>query len=356
VPVVKIAEGDLARYVGAVWDVGGTDLLLTAGASPFRRVNGRIEPLANEPVLDEATVERLVLSVMTPTQQATFDRDLELDFTLGFAGRARLRANAYRQRGAAALALRIIPEQIPTFDELGLPPVVRELAKLPQGLVLFTGPTGSGKSTSLAALINSINATRPCHILTIEDPIEYLHRHQVAAVSQREIGTDTLTFERALRAALREDPDVLLVGEMRDPESISMALTLAETGHLVFSTLHTNDTAQALDRIIDAFPSDGRDQIRLQVSASLVAVVGQRLLPKRGGGIVAAFEVLIGTHAVRNLIREGKTRQLRNSLTTGQEHGMQTLEMGLTRLVAAGVVDHDVAVARAIFPSEVFTS
>ena len=350
---MNITEGDLARYVTTVWDAGGTDVLLTAGAKPFSRIDGRLIPQDDEVVLDEATIERLVLSVMTPTQEATYRRDLELDFTLGFAQRARLRANAFRQRGAAALALRIIPERIPSFDELGLPQVVRDLAHLPQGLVLFTGPTGSGKSTTLAALIDSISANRECHILTIEDPIEYVHRHQMAAVSQREIGTDTLSFGRAMRAALREDPDVLLVGEMRDPESIAMALTLAETGHLVFSTLHTNDTSQALDRIIDAFPSDQREQIRLQVSASLVAVVAQRLLPKRGGGIVAAFEVMIGTHAVRNLIREGKTRQLRNSLTTGQAHGMQTLEMGLSHLVAIGMVDHDVAAARAIFPGEV---
>jgi twitching motility protein PilT len=350
---VNISGGDLARFVGTVFDAGGTDLLLTAGAKPFGRINGEVGALESEAVLDEATVEGYVLSVMSEAQKRIYQAEFELDFALGFAGKARLRANAFRQRGAAALALRIIPERIPTFDELGLPPIVRDLAKLPQGLVLVTGPTGSGKSTTLASILDWINANRACHLLTIEDPVEYLHRHKRAAVSQREIGTDSLSFDRALRAALREDPDVLLVGEMRDPESISIALTLAETGHLVFSTLHTNDAPQALDRIIDVFPAERQGQIRLQLAGSLVTVVAQRLMPKRGGGLVAAFEVLIGTHGVLNLIREGKTRQLRNSMTTGQDVGMQTMEMALSQLVANGIVDYDVAVARAQYPNEV---
>jgi twitching motility protein PilT len=251
------------------------------------------------------------------------------------------------------VALRLIPYDLPDLEFLGVPPVVRDFTTLPQGLVLVTGPTGSGKSTTLAALIDRINSTRPCHILTIEDPIEYVHRHKLAAVNQREVGTDTESFPRALRSALREDPDVLLVGEMRDLETIQTALTIAETGHLVFATLHTNDTAQALDRIVDVFPGDQQAQIRVQLANALTGIVYQRLLPRRDGGRVAAYEVLLATSAVRNLIREGKTRQLRNILSTGGREGMQTIEQSLTALVAAGTVDHATAVAASIFPNEV---
>ena len=221
----------------------------------------------------------------------------------------------------------MIPSDIPTFDELGLPPIAEWIARLPRGLVLLTGPTGSGKSTTLASIIDRINATRALHILTIEDPIEYVHTHNVSAVNQREIGVDSPSFERALRSALREDPDVLLVGEMRDLESIQLALTLAETGHLVFSTLHTNDAAQAIDRIIDVFPAFRQEQIRVQLAASLGAVIAQRLVPRIGGGMVASFEVLVANHPVRNLIREGKTNQLLNVITTNQQEGMCTMEI-----------------------------
>ncbi len=259
---------------------------------------------------------------------------------------ARLRGNAFMQRGEVALALRMIPSSIPTFEELGLPPVATWLAELPRGLVLVTGPTGCGKSTTLASIIDHINEHRELHILTVEDPIEYVHQHKRSVVNQREVGLDSQTFERALRSALREDPDVLLIGEMRDLESIQIALTMAETGHLVFATLHTNDAAQALDRIIDVFPADRQDQIRVQLAASLAAVLAQRLVPRIGGGMVAAFEVLVATPAVRNLLREGKTNQLRNVMTTSQKDGMLTLEASMARLVQAGLISYEAALSR----------
>jgi twitching motility protein PilT len=251
------------------------------------------------------------------------------------------------------MALRVIPYEIPGFDELGIPPAVEHLVNLPMGLVIVTGPTGSGKSTTLAAMLDYINRRRACHIVTIEDPIEYVHGNHRSAVSQREVGNDTESFPRALRSALREDPDVLLVGEMRDLESISTTLTIAETGHLVFATLHTNDSAQAIDRIVDIFPSDRRDQIQVQLASTLEGVIYQRLVPRIGGGLVAAYEVLFASHAVRNLVREGKTRQLRNVISTHQTEGMQTLEMALTHLVAVGLVDYETALKVSLFPKEV---
>ena len=246
----------------------------------------------------------------------------------------------------------MIPSEIPTFEVLGLPPVAEWMARLPRGLVLMTGPTGSGKSTTLASIIGRINATRAVHILTIEDPVEYIHRHDLSAVTQREVGVDTPSFERALRSALREDPDVLLVGEMRDLESIGLALTLAETGHLVFSTLHTNDAAQAIDRIIDVFPAYRQEQIRVQFAACLGAVIAQRLIPKIGGGMVAAFEILVANNPVRNLIREGKTNQLLNVITTNAQEGMCTMEASLVDLIRADVVTYDDALSVSAHPKE----
>src|SRR5262249_1236015 len=277
----------------------------------------------------------------------------EVDFSFTYDNKARFRGSAYHQRGAIALTLRLIPLRIPTFEELGLPVAIRELASRPSGLVLVTGPTGSGKSTSLASILDFINQDRACHILTIEEPIEYLHTHGRSAVSQREVGEDTESFARALRSALREDPDVLLVGTMRDLDSIQTALTIAETGHLVFATLHTNDTAQALDRIVDVFPADRHPQIRVQLAASLAGVIHQRLLPALDGGMVAAFEVMLVNSAVRNLIREGKTGQLRNVVATHQAEGMQTLESDLTQLVHHGVLSYETAVGASLFPKEV---
>jgi twitching motility protein PilT len=350
---MDLRGGDVDRFIKYAWEEGGSDLLLLAGSPPMVRVDGRMEPIDGEAVQDEGMIRAHLEAMISPGKLTEFDDEGEVDFTLGWESQARLRGNAFYQRGMPTIALRIIPEDIPTFDDLGIPPVVRNFTELTQGLILVTGPTGSGKSTSLASLVNAINHKRPCHILTIEDPIEYVHPSRVAAVSQREVGTDTKSFERALRSALREDPDVIQVGEMRDLESISITLTLAETGHLVLSTLHTNDAAQALDRIVDVFPAERQGQVRMQLAGSLQAVVAQRLVPRIGGGMVAAFEVLVCTPAVRNLVREGKTRQLRNNLTLGQSEGMQTLEMSLNALQRAGLITHDDAVAHAVVPHEI---
>jgi twitching motility protein PilT len=250
------------------------------------------------------------------------------------------------------MSLRMISLKLPTFEELGLPPAVEYFSNLPQGLVLVTGPTGSGKSTSLAAIIDYINTHRRCHIITIEDPVEYVHSHKSSAVSQREVGNDTHSFATALRAALREDPDVILVGEMRDPETVQFALSIAETGHLVFATLHTNDAPQSLDRISDMFPAERQNQIRVQLAACLSGVVSQRLVPRVGGGMVAAFELLIANNAVRALVREGKTHQIRNVISAGLAEGMCTLETWLNHLIANGLITYEDAVARSVHPKE----
>jgi twitching motility protein PilT len=340
-------------YLTTLWDRKGTDVLLVAGAPPLVRVDGSILPLDAAPLTPEDTA-RTVRGVLAGELWDRFQVEREVDFSFNWEGNARFRANAYHQRGSVALALRLIPYAIPSGAELGLPAVTRSWADLHQGMVLITGPTGSGKSTTLAAILDEINRTRACHIITIEDPIEYVHRHQKAAVSQREIGQDTDSFGQALRSALREDPDVLLVGEMRDPETIQTALTIAETGHLVFATLHTNDAGQAIDRIVDVFPGDKQAQIRVQLAGSLTGIISQRLLPRIGGGRVAAFEILTGTFAVRNLVREGKSSQLRNLITTGgAKFGMQTLEQSLSDLVAQDKVRYDDALAVSLFPGDV---
>ncbi len=350
---MDLRGGDVDRFIKYAWEEGGSDLLLLAGSPPMVRIDGRMEPMDGEAVQDEGSIRLHLESLLTPAKMTELEDEGEVDFTLGWESQARLRGNAFFQRGMPAVSLRIIPEDIPTFDDLGIPPAVRNLSELAQGLVLFTGPTGSGKSTSLASIVHAINSKRPCHILTIEDPIEYVHPSRMAAVSQREVGTDTKSFERALRSALREDPDVIQVGEMRDIESIGITLTLAETGHLVLSTLHTNDAGQALDRIVDVFPGERQGQVRMQLAGVLQAVVAQRLIPRVGGGMVAAFEVLVCTPAVRNLLREGKTRQLRNNMTLGQGEGMQTLEMSLNALLRAGLIAYDDAVAHAVVPHEI---
>jgi twitching motility protein PilT len=335
-----------------LWDRKGTDLLLTAGAPPLFRIDGKLNPTDYES-LTEADTEELVRGMLGEEQVERLAIKRDIDFSFNWEGKARYRGNAFFQKGTYAVALRLIPIEIPSFEELGLPEIVETFVNLPYGLVLVTGPTGSGKSTTLASMIEYINRHRACHILTIEDPIEYVHQHQKSAVNQREIGDDADSFEHALRSALREDPDVILVGEMRDLESIQIALTIAETGHLVFATLHTNDTAQALDRIIDVFPAERRAQIEVQLSGSLAGIIYQRLLPKPESGMVAAFEVLVANNAVRNLIREGKTRQLRNVITTSQSEGMHTLEMSLTDLVAAGTIDYETAKSASLFPKEI---
>jgi twitching motility protein PilT len=344
----------LDPYLREIWDRRASDMLFTVGAPPLLRVDGALTPMDGAPFTADA-LDPLVERILGREMTERFRADREIDFSFGWGDAARFRANAFHQRGSAALSLRLIPRQIPTFDDILLPDAARALVDLPQGLVLVTGPTGSGKSTTLAAMIEAINQTRACHILTIEDPIEYVYEHGKSAVNQRELGVDTLSFDRALRSALREDPDVLLVGEMRDTETIATTLTIAETGHLVFATLHTNDAAQTLDRVVDVFPSDQQSQIRVQLAGSLQAIVSQRLVPRRGdaGGRVAAFEVLIATHAVRNIVRDGRTNQLRNQITTGAKDGMQTLEASLSELVASGMVDYDEALLHTLVPNEV---
>ncbi|MGY1779233.1 type IV pilus twitching motility protein PilT [Geodermatophilus sp. SYSU D01036] len=336
-----------------LWNAGGTDLLLTAGSPPRIRVHGDLHPVHGARPLTADDTEALVAELLTPAQSTAFAAQQDYDFSFSWRDAARIRGNAFTQRDQVALALRMIPREVPSLDALGLPPVLGDLATRHQGLVLVTGPTGSGKSTTLAALVDRINSQRACHILTIEDPIEYVHDHKRSLVSQREVGTDTPSFPDALRAALREDPDVVLVGEMRDLDSIRFALTIAETGHLVLATLHTNDTAQSLSRMIDVFPGDQQAQIRVQLAAALTAVVYQRLVPRTTGGMVAAYEVLVATSAARNLIKEGKTHQLRNVLVTGQREGMVTLEQSLSELVRTGAVRYEDAVPRSLYPKEI---
>jgi twitching motility protein PilT len=330
-----------------------SDLILSAGAAPAFRVDGNL--VSSGQALSPEDTERLIRELLAPQQRVAFSEQNSVDFSFQWGDRGRIRGNAFRQRGSVAVALRAIPTHIPSFEELMLPESVEDVAKAPHGLVLFTGPTGSGKSTTQASLIDWINEEHARHIITIEDPIEYLHHHKRSIVEQREVGVDTPSFASALRSALREDPDVVLVGEMRDLESISIALTVAETGHLVFATLHTNDAGQAIHRMVDVFPSGQQQQIRVQLGSTLVAVVHQELLPKIGGGRVAAFEVLVATPAVKNLIRENKVGQLRNVMVTSADAGMCTLESALGWLVRGGLVSESDALARSTFPKEVMT-
>jgi twitching motility protein PilT len=336
-----------------VWEAGGTDLLLTVGMAPQIRVHGELRAVPEYPTLTGPDTDNFLAELITPEKAAAWDVTREYDFSFSWRDHARVRGNAFSQRNQTALALRIVPRRIPTMSELGVPDIVGHFARQHQGLVLVTGPTGAGKSTSLAAVIHQINTERACHILTIEDPIEYVHEHRKATINQREVGSDTTSFPAALRAALREDPDVVLVGEMRDLESIRFALTIAETGHLVFATLHTNDTAQALARIIDVFPAEQQAQVRTQLAAALTGVMYQRLIPRVGGGLIAAFEVLVATYAVRNLIKEGKSHQLRNWLVTGTKEGMVSLEQSLSALVQAGLVSYEDAVTRSLYPNDI---
>ncbi len=349
---VNRSTAGIDAWLEELWEARGTDLLITSGAPPLIRVDGEMMPVSNGRQFTPVTAEWVVKQVVGEDLVARYESELEVDFAFSWKDRARIRCNAFHQRGSCAMSLRIIPFEIPGFAQLGIPPAVERLVELPMGLVIVTGPTGSGKSTTLAAMLDYINRYRRCHIITIEDPIEYVHANHRSAVSQREVGTDTESFDRALKSVLREDPDVLLVGEMRDLESISTTLTIAETGHLVFATLHTNDSAQALDRIVDIFPSDRRDQVQVQLASTLEGVVYQRLVPRTGGGLVAAYEVLIANHAIKNLVREGKTRQMRNVVATHQAEGMQTLEMGLNELIAAGLIDYEAGLKVSLYPKE----
>lgn len=319
-----------------------SDLHLTAGLPPVLRIAGRLVNLPLD-TLTPPVLEDLVRQVLTEEQYEQFRSRGEIDRSYGIPGLSRFRVNAYRQRGSAALAIRVIPHEIPSMETLGLPPVILSLVDKPQGLLVVTGPTGSGKSSSLAAMVDHLNRTRQLHILTLEDPIEYLHRHQMSIVNQREVGSDTRSFAQGLRAALREDPDVIMVGEMRDVETMATAISAAETGHLVLATLHTPDAPQTVDRLIDSFPPEQHRQIRLQVSSVLLGVIAQRLLPRADGrGRVAAFEVLVNTPAVANLIRSEKVHQIRSVMETSRNLGMQTLQQHLQELQQQGLVTPEI--------------
>ena len=319
-------------------DKGASDLHLSAGEPPLLRVHGDLVRI-DHPAVTPAQVTELVNSIMSDAQRATFEAEHEVDFACELEGKGRFRVNVFVHSRGPGAVLRTIPTQIPALDTLHMPPILKELCTRERGLVLVTGPTGSGKSTTLAAMVDVINQTWDAHILTIEDPIEFVHPPKRCLVNQREVGPHTNSFSNALRSALREDPDVILIGEMRDLETISLALTAAETGHLVFGTLHTSSAPKTIDRIIDVFPAGQQGQIRTMLSESLEAVVAQTLLKKKGGGRVAACEVLIGTPAVRNLIREGKLHQITSVMQTGQRLGMQTLDMALADLVKRGLIE-----------------
>ena len=336
---------ELVDLLRLTLEKGASDLHLTVGRPPVLRINGILHPQSDLPVLTREEIARIVLNSLTDEQRAKFEAKWELDFSTSVPGLARFRANIYKQRGSISAALRCIPYEIPKLEELGLPKSVGKLAHKQQGLILVTGPTGAGKSTTLAAMIDIINQTRSCHIITIEDPIEFLHKHKKSIVNQREVGSDTHSFAEALRSALREDPDVILVGEMRDLETMAIALTAAETGHLVLATLHTNSAAQAIDRIIDSFPAHQQGQIRLQVATTVEGIVSQRLLPTADGlRRVVAAEVMIATPAIRNMIRDGKNYQIPSAIQMGGELGMQTMDTALKELFKLNYVTYDEAV------------
>jgi twitching motility protein PilT len=344
---------DFADLLLEVLERRASDLHITAGSKPMIRVRGRLVPLEDYPVLMPQDTREVVYAILTNDQRQRLETDWQVDLAYAVPGVARFRVNAYFQRSAIGAAFRLIPHDIKSIDELGLPAICHELAHKPRGFVLVTGPTGSGKSTSLAAIIDEINLTRNDHILTIEDPIEFLHQHKQCMVNQREIGADAPSFAAGLKAALRQDPDVILVGEMRDLETIRTALTAAETGHLVFATLHTQDAPQTIDRIIDVFPPEQQQQVRVQLSVALQGVITQQLLPTAdGAGRVAACEVMIPTPAVRNLIREGKTHQILSTMQTGSTSGMQTMDMALATLVRQGKITQRLAEQRSSTPEE----
>ncbi len=343
----------LSDLLKKMLELGGSDLHITTNSPPQVRVHGHLHPLELPP-LTPAETKQLAYSVMTDAQKHHFEEDLELDFSFGLKGLARFRANCYNQRGATGAVFRVIPYEIKGFNQLNLPPVVAKLCEKPRGLVLVTGPTGSGKSTTLAAMIDKINNDRHDHILTIEDPIEFVHPHKNCLVNQREVHSDTKSFAAALRAALREDPDVVLIGEMRDLETVEAALRIAETGHLTFGTLHTNSAASTINRIIDVFPSHQQPQIRAQLSLVMEGILCQSLLPKIGGqGRVMAMEILVPNPAIRNLIREDKIHQIYSSMQSGQDkYGMQTFNQALASLYLQKQISLETAMARSSMPDE----
>jgi len=347
-----LRQHDIFELLRQLAERKGSDLHIKVGSPPGIRIDGQIHPVGDDALRPEDT-RRMVHDILEEDQFARFADSGDLDLSYAIPEVSRFRVNALVQRGSMGLVVRRVPEFIPTLEDLEMPEVVTQLAERPRGLVLVTGPTGSGKSTTMASLVDHVNTTRRCHILTMEDPIEFTHKDQMSWVTQREIGSDSKDFPGALRRALRQDPDVIMVGEMRDLETIRLAVTAAETGHLVFATLHTTSAMQTVTRIVDVFPADQQQQIRLQLADTLQGVISQTLVPRRGKGRIAAIEILIATDGVRALIRDNKVPQLRNLLQTGSEHGMQTLEASLNSLVDQGLVTPEVAVQRANYPHRI---
>ncbi len=353
VPPTPLTEVHIDELLTAMIEKGSSDLHICVGVPPIVRIDGKLQSL-NYAKFDPMVCQRMLYDILSDDQIQRFEEEWELDFSYTLQSMSRFRVNIYKDKGNHAAAFRTIPMKIPTVKELGLPPILEDIARRPRGLVLVTGPTGSGKSTSLASMINLINVERSEHIITIEDPIEYLHQHKNSIINQREVGADTKEFANALRASLREDPDVILVGEMRDLETMQNAIRAAETGHLVFATLHTNSAAATVDRVVDVFPPEQQEQIRLMLSNSLEAVICQQLMPRVGmPGRVCAMEIMVATSAIRNLVREAKSHQITSIIQTSSQFGMQTMDQHLRDLYVKGVISYDDAINRAMNPEEI---
>lgn len=349
---IELKKATLKQLLTEMIKEDASDLHLTVGIPPTIRRDGELEHMIKYSKLSAEKVQSLAYSVLTDKQKKEFEQNNELDLSFGITGLSRFRANVFKQRGTVAMAIRTIPYEILSFDSLGLPKIVNDIAKLPKGLVLVTGPTGSGKSTTLASIIDEINSTRHSHIITVEDPIEYVHKHNQCIINQREIHTDTDTFPIALKYVLRQDPDIILIGEMRDLETIEAAITIAETGHLVFATLHTNNCVQSINRVIDIFPAHQQSQVRTQLSFIIQGILSQTLIPKINGGRVLACEVMVPTPAIRNMIRESKIHQIYSSMQTGKQYGMQTMNDALAKLVVKRQISKEEGMTRSMDKEE----